>query len=130
MATKTKKIIRATNKQKLEVIEFDAAKFVLGRLASRVAYILQGKHRADYQPNKAGDTVIKIKNASKIKVTGKKFTDKIYWSYSGYPGGITGRTYEEVFKKNPARVIEYAVNRMLPKNKLRKERMKRLIIEP
>lgn len=121
---------KITTKEEVEIIEFDAAEFVLGRLASRVAYILQGKHRADYQPNIAGDTVVKVKNASKIKVTGKKFKNKIYWSYSGYPGGIYGRTYEEVFKKNPARVIEYAVSRMLPKNKLRKERMKRLIIKP
>ena len=128
MSTSTKSKKENKNKE-AEVIEFDAAEFVLGRLASRVAYILQGKHRADYQPNKAGYTVVKIKNASKIKVTGKKFKDKIYWSYSGYPGGIYGRTYEEIFKKNPARVIEYAVNRMLPKNRLRKERMKRLIIE-
>lgn len=130
MPTKIKKTTKIVKKSDVEIIEFDAAEFVLGRLASRVAYILQGKHRADYQPNKEGDTVVKIKNASKIKVTGKKLTDKIYWSYSGYPGGIIGRTYKEVFEKNPAHVIEYAVNRMLPKNRLRKKRMKRLIIKP
>lgn len=129
MSSKTIQKSKIKKTQGVEVIEFDAATFVLGRLASRVAYILQGKHRADYQPNKAGDTVVKIKNASKIKVTGNKLKDKIYWNYSGYPGGIYGRTYEEVFKKNPAYVIEYAVSRMLPKNRLRKERMKRLIIE-
>ncbi|OGZ61455.1 MAG: 50S ribosomal protein L13 [Candidatus Spechtbacteria bacterium RIFCSPLOWO2_02_FULL_38_8] len=125
MPTKTKKNINS----KAEIIELDAENQVLGRLAVQAAKYLQGKHRTDYQPNKSGETVVKIKNAKKIEITGKKETDKMYWSHSGYAGGLYGRTYKEVFKKSPQRVIEYAVSGMLPKNKLRRERMKRLIIE-
>ena|SRR3990167_5957118 len=128
--TTVKKQNKSRKASDIDIIELDAEGQVLGRLATQVAKYLQGKHKPNYQPNQAGDTVVKLKNIKKIEVTGKKEKDKIYWSHSGYAGGIYGKTYEEVFKKNPKRVVEYAVSGMLPKNKLRKERMKRLIMEP
>jgi len=135
MPTKTKKNSKSARstkdaeREKAQIIELDGKDQVLGRLAVQIAGYLQGKHSPNYQPNKDGNTVVKLKNVHKVQVTGKKKTDKIYWSYSGYPGGIYGKTYEEVFKNSPETVIQHAVGGMLPKNKLKKERLKRLIIE-
>lgn len=126
---KTKKKTKQKAKNKPETIEFDAQGEVLGRLASKVAFYLQEKHRPSYKPNSDEGTVVKIKNAGKIKVSGKKRTDKIYWHYSGYPGGIYGRSFEEMLEKDPTFPIRKAVERMLPKNKMQKERLKRLKIE-
>lgn len=117
------------NTVRTEVIELDAKGRSLGRLATEAARYLQGKHKASWQPHVDAGAVVKVSNARKIKMTGKKKTDKIYWRHSGYPGGIYGSTWQEVFKKDPRRVIEYAVWGMLPKNKTRKNRMKRLIVE-
>lgn len=116
------------NKTNNEII-IDAKDKVLGRLASDVAFRLQGKHEPSYQPNKNADVKIRITNALSIKVTGKKETKKIYWRHSGYPGGISSKKYEDIFTADPSLVIKKAVYNMLPKNKLRKERMKNLIIE-
>ncbi|MEX0877937.1 MAG: 50S ribosomal protein L13 [Candidatus Spechtbacterales bacterium] len=127
-----KKITTKTSKKtesKKEVIELDAKGQILGRLSTEIAVYLQGKHSPAYKPNMDDDTVVKVVNAKKVKVTGKKKTDKIYWHYSGYPGGIYGKTYEEMFEKDPTWVIRKAVERMLPDNRLRKGRMKRLIVE-
>jgi len=96
----------------------DADGRVLGRLAARLATILQGKHKPIYTPHvDTGDYVVVI-NAEKIRVTGNKMTQKIYQRYSGYPGGLKERTLEEVLKRHPERVLEQAVRRMLPKTKL------------
>ncbi|OGZ57281.1 MAG: 50S ribosomal protein L13 [Candidatus Spechtbacteria bacterium RIFCSPLOWO2_12_FULL_38_22] len=116
-------------KTELEIIELDAEGQVLGRLASDIAHYLQGKHKADYQPNKESNTTVKVKNAGKISITGKKAKNKVYRSHSGYPGGLYGKTYADTFKKDPSSVIKYAVRGMLPKNRLRKLRMERLVIE-
>ena len=91
----------------------DAEGQVLGRMASRVALILRGKHRPDYTPHlDTGDFVV-ITNASKIKVTGHKPLQKVYRRYSGYPGGLKERTLEEMLKRYPARVVRQAVKGML-----------------
>ena len=129
--TKKENIVRKIKKPQSsrEEIVIDASGKILGRISTQAAIYLQGKHKASYRPNIDENLVVRIKNAKKVKVTGKKKTDKIYWSYSGYPGGIYGRTFEEVVKKDPTRVIRYAVKGMLPKNKLQKPRLKRLIIE-
>ena len=96
----------------------DANGQILGRLASRIAMILRGKHKAIFTPHMdTGDGVIVI-NAAKIKVTGKKLTDKVYERYSGYPGGKREVTLENMLAKNPEMVIKLAVTRMLAKGAL------------
>ncbi len=108
--------------------KFDAADQVLGRLAARIASALTGKTRADYTAHTdMGDKIV-VTNAAKIKVTGKKETDKIYYRHTGYPGGIKSETYKEKMAKDPTDVIRVAVEGMLPNNKLRKVRMSNLYI--
>ncbi len=106
--------------------KFDADGKILGRLATEIADVLTGKTKPEYTPHlDLGDNVVVI-NASKIKVTGKKLTDKIYYNYSGYPGGMKEARLEEKMTKNPSEVIRLAVWGMLPKNKLRKARIRKL----
>lgn len=101
-----------------EWVVVDAENAVLGRLASEVAKIIRGKHKASYTPHvDCGDNVIVI-NADKIKLTGKKMTDKVYVRHTGYPGGQRFQTPRELLEKHPERVIEKAVKGMLPKNRL------------
>lgn len=96
----------------------DASGKTLGRLASEVARRLRGKHKPEYTPHvDTGDYIIVI-NASQVKVTGKKTTDKVYYSHSGYPGGIKAITFEKLLAKHPEKVIEKAIKGMLPKNPL------------
>jgi large subunit ribosomal protein L13 len=96
----------------------DAQDQILGRLTSNIARIIRGKHKTNFTPHvDCGDNVIVI-NASKIKFTGKKWTQKEYVSYTGYPGGQRHATPTEWMKKNPALIIENAVRGMLPKTKL------------
>lgn len=104
----------------------DAQGQVLGRLASQIASKLIGKNKVDYTPHlDCGDYVV-ITNASKIEVTGSKQTQKIYHTHSLYPDGQKLLTFKQVMEKDPARVIIHAVKNMLPKNKLRADRLKRL----
>jgi len=101
---------------------------VLGRVATKIASILMGKNLTTFSPNRDdGDFVVAI-NASKIVVTGKKLKDKIYYHYSGYPGGLRELSLETLMKKDPRKVIEHAVAGMIPKNKLRRIRLTRLKI--
>jgi len=96
----------------------DAKDEVLGRLASKVAIILRGKHKVSFTPHvDCGDNVIVI-NAEKIKLTGKKLTDKQYIRHTGYPGGQRTETPEQLLAKKPEAVIEKAVKGMLPKSRL------------
>ncbi len=96
----------------------DAEGQVVGRLASQIAHILMGKHKTDFAPHMdAGDNVIVV-NSGKIRFTGKKMDDKVYLTYSGYPGGQKSITPREMIAKHPTRVIEVAVRKMLPKSKL------------
>ena len=101
---------------------------VLGRLATRAAVLLMGKHKPDYTPFlKTGDHVVVV-NAEKIKLTGRKEEQKKYRRHSGYPGGLKESTAREVRAKFPERLIEEAVLGMLPKNKLGKQLARRLKI--
>lgn len=101
---------------------------VLGRLASRIAHLLMGKHKTAYTPHvDAGDHVVVV-NASGIRVTGKKVTDKVYYRHSMYPGGLRSQTYGQMREKFPTRPLELAVKRMLPKNRHQSPRMNRLHI--
>jgi large subunit ribosomal protein L13 len=96
----------------------DADGKVLGRLATRVAEVLRGKTKPTFSPHvDAGDFVVVV-NASKVKLTGKKLTDKEYIRHTGYPGGVRRERAEEVLTKHPTRVIRLAVEGMLPKNRL------------
>lgn len=107
----------------------NAADQVLGRLASRIANLLIGKKKRNYLPNvDAGDTVV-IKNVAKIKFSGRKFEQKEYKHYSGYPGGLKTVKLNKMFTIHPERVLRLAVVRMLPKNRLRKDRINRLKFE-
>ena len=104
----------------------DASGRTLGRLASEIATLLMGKHKPIYTPNlNTGDFVVVV-NAVKVRVTGKKGQQKIYYRHSGYPGGLRSTTLQEMMEKHPVRVIEYAVQGMLPKNKLGRAMLKRL----
>ncbi len=101
-----------------EWIVIDAQDAILGRLASEVAKMIRGKHKTNYTPHvDCGDNVIVI-NADKVKLTGKKMTDKVYVRHTGYPGGQRFQTPRELLEKHPERVIEKAVKGMLPKNRL------------
>ncbi|NOX18233.1 MAG: 50S ribosomal protein L13 [Chlorobi bacterium] len=104
----------------------DAKDLVLGRLATRVASVIRGKHKPVFTPNMdAGDFVIVV-NADKVKMTGKRELQKTYFSHSGYPGGVRIRTFSEMMTKHPERVIEIAVKGMLPKNRLGRKLIKKL----
>jgi len=97
----------------------DITEKVLGRAATKVATILMGKHRPEYTPHvDCGDFVVVV-NADKVKITGaSKGSQRVYQSYSGYPGGLKEVPLDEMLRKNPQKVFREAVRRMLPKNKL------------
>lgn len=106
----------------------DAKDEVLGRLASKVAKILRGKNKPSFTPHvDCGDNVIVI-NASQIKLTGNKMTQKQYISHSGYPGGQKTTTPEELLSKQPIKVVERAIKGMLPKNRLGSELFRNLFV--
>ena len=104
----------------------DANDKVLGRMATEIAHRLRGKHKAEYTPHvDTGDYIVVI-NAEKVRVTGKKATDKIYYRHSEYPGGIKGTSFERMIETHPTRVIELAVKGMLPRNPLGRAMFRKL----
>ena len=104
----------------------DADGKTLGRLASEIAHRLRGKHKPEYTPHvDTGDYIVVI-NAEKVAVTGKKTTDKIYHSHTGYPGGLKSISFEKLIDKAPERVIQGAVKGMLPRNPLGRAMFKKL----
>lgn len=108
----------------------DAQGQTLGRLASEVASLLRGKHKPIYTPNvDTGDHVIVI-NAAKVAVTGNKAQDKLYYSYSGYPGGLKTVNYQTLSQKKPGYAVYLAVKGMLPHNKLGRAMLKKLRVYP
>jgi|SRR3989344_7558331 len=107
----------------------DAETITLGRLATRTAHLLRGKHKVTYQPNIDGGDFVIITNASKIKVSGKKVEQKEYNKHTRYPGGIKTAYLKDLIKTNPERVIKNAVIHMIAKNRLRNGMMKRLTIK-
>jgi len=109
--------------------KIDASGKILGRLASEISILLRGKHKPSFQPNKdLGDFII-VENVDKIRVTGKKMEKKKYYRHSEYMGGLKEISLKELFAKNPAQVLRMAVSRMMPRNRLRKEQIKRLKFE-
>ncbi len=104
----------------------DASDKVLGRLATRIATLLMGKHKPMFSRNMdTGDFVVVI-NADKVRVTGNKAKQKLYYRHSGYPGGLKSISLEKMMQTHPTRVIEYAVKGMLPKNRLGASMLKKL----
>ena len=111
---------------KKEWVVIDATDQVLGRLASRIALILRGKNKTNYTPHvDCGDNVILI-NATKVPLTAKKMTDRVYVLYSGYPGGQRFATPKELLQRKPLSVVEEAIRGMLPKNRLGAELFRNL----
>lgn len=126
LSYKTISANKATVQKRWYVV--DATDQVLGRLSSKVAKILRGKNKADFTPHvDCGDNVIII-NAEKIRLTGKKLTDKVYVRYTGYPGGERFSSPVELLKTHPSRVIEMAVKGMLPRTRLSNAVIKNLFI--
>ena len=119
--------------QKKETVErkwyvIDAEGKPLGRVASKAAHILRGKHKATYTPNiDCGDYIIII-NAEKAILTGNKLDNKKYYNHSGYPGGLRERTAREMQEKYPIEMVERAVKGMLPKNRLGRQMYKKLFV--
>lgn len=106
----------------------DATNQTLGRLASKVATVLRGKHKAIYTPNvDCGDYVIII-NASKVKLTGNKLEQKMYYNHSGFVGGLRERTAKVMLEKYPEEMVERAVKGMLPHNRLGRQIGKKLFV--
>ena len=104
----------------------DAAGQPLGRLASKVAHVLRGKHRPEYTPHvDTGDFVIVI-NAAQVRLTGNKLADKFYYRHSGYPGGLSAESYGDLLQRKPGFVVKRAVKGMLPKNSLGRQMFRKL----
>jgi large subunit ribosomal protein L13 len=110
-------------------IVIDAENAVVGRLATFIANRLRGKHRPDYTPNVDCGDVVVVVNADKVKFTGKKLDDKIYYWHTGHPGGVKQRTAGQILDgKFPERVLEKAVERMIPRGPLGRQQMRNLRI--
>ncbi len=107
----------------------DANKKPLGRVASEIAVILQGKKSPNYEPRNVGSDRVLVKNCEGIVVTGQKTKEKIYYHHTGYMGHLREKSFKQIFEVRPEEVLYRAVYHMLPKNRLRKGRLKRLIIE-
>ncbi|MFH1632105.1 MAG: 50S ribosomal protein L13 [bacterium] len=113
---------------KRDVYKVDAAGQVLGRMASDIAIHLIGKHKPSFERHIDDGDIVEVINADKVKITGAKLEQSEYYKHSGFPGGLKTRSMGKVFAKDPGEVLRQAVSRMLPKNKHRVERMKRLKI--
>ncbi len=104
----------------------DATDRTLGRLATEIAHRLRGKHKAEYTPNVDTGDFIVVVNADKVRVTGRKTTDKLYHHHTGYPGGIKSVSFQDLRASHPERVIEIAVKGMLPRTPLGRAMLKKL----
>lgn len=114
---------------KREVHALDAKGEILGRLATKAAVLLMGKHKPTYSTHMDSGDFVEISNADKIEVTGKKASQKMYRRHSGYPSGFKEERFDEAMVKHPARILELAIKGMLPDNKLKSPRMKRLKVK-
>ncbi len=123
---KNKTIFAKKEEMKRDWYLVDAANKVLGRMSTKIAVYLRGKHKPIFSSHvDCGDYVVVI-NADKIRVTGKKGKQKIYFTHSGYPGGKKLLTFEKMMEKSPEKVILHAVAGMLPKNRLGRKMLKKL----
>lgn len=110
------------------VYKIDASGMILGRLATDIAEHLMGKYRPDFQRHIDAGDVVEVTNVAQLKLSGNKLVQKEYYHHSQHPGGLKTRRAEVLMQENPAEVLRLAVSRMLPKNKHRVERLKRLKI--
>ncbi|GBD34529.1 50S ribosomal protein L13 [bacterium HR35] len=110
----------------MEKIIVDAQNKSLGRLSTEIAYYLQGKHRTDYDPSKDFPVFVYVKNLDKVKFTGKKFDQKVFYKHTGYIGHLKEIKLKDLWGKNKLKVLKLVLSRMLPKNKLREKRLKRI----
>lgn len=108
--------------------KFDATGKAFGRLATEIARLLQGKHKPAYLPNIDVGDFVEVINVAAARLTGKKMDQKVYRHHTGYPGSLKEVPVRRIFESKPEEILRRAVYQMLPKNKLRNERMKRLII--
>jgi len=108
--------------------QIDASNKILGRLATEIAILLRGKGQAGFDPSRSSSNEVEVIHTETIRVSGRKATQKVYWHYTGYPGGIRKTTYKELKNKDSGEVLRRAVYGMLPKNKLRSIWMKKLKI--
>jgi large subunit ribosomal protein L13 len=104
----------------------DAEDKALGRLASAIAHRLRGKHKPEYTPHVDTGDYIVVVNAEKLRVTGNKFEDKMYYRHSGYPGGIKSMSFKDMQARHPERILEKAVKGMLPRNPLGRAMLRKL----
>jgi large subunit ribosomal protein L13 len=104
----------------------DAKGKVLGEISTKAATLLLGKHKPTYTPHVDGGDYVVVINAKEVAVTGKKSTDKMYYSHSGIPGGFKAISFDKLMEKDPRKIIVHAIKGMLPKNKLQDRRMTRL----
>lgn len=109
--------------------QLDAEGLTIGRLATKIAILLRGKNKPEYEAHLDLGDIVEIKNISKIKFTGKKLDQHLYHHYSGYLGGLKSKKMSEIYAKNPGDVLYRAVREMLPDNRLRTNMLKRLIIK-
>ncbi|MBI5466813.1 MAG: 50S ribosomal protein L13 [Candidatus Kerfeldbacteria bacterium] len=113
----------------MTTVEFDAQGKVLGRLATQIAVALMGKTTPDFRRDRLSDVKVVVHHADQVVVTGTKSTTKFYYKFSGYPGGLSKKSFTQVKAEHPDRMLKLAVKRMLPKNKLQAKLMKRLTLE-
>ncbi len=106
----------------------DASGLVLGRLATQIATLLRGKHKPTYTPSMDGGDFVVVINAEKVRVTGHKAEQKMYYRHTGYPGGLRQMTYKEMMQKHPDRILRLAVRRMMPKTRMGRKQMIKLRI--
>lgn len=125
---KRKTVFTKSSEVKRQWYRVDAAGKVLGRLATKVAVYLRGKHKPCFTPQTDCGDFIVIVNADKVRVTGKKLKDKMYFTHSGYPGGDKMLSHEKMMENDPAKVIQLAVAGMLPHNRLGAQIIKKLKI--
>ena len=118
-----------TTKIERKTQQIDATNQSVGRLASQIALILRGKNKINFTPQVDNGDFVVVSNIDKLKFTGKKLEQKKYYRHSGYPGGLKTTKLSELYKTQPAEVLKKAVFKMLPKNRLRNNMIKRLTIK-
>jgi len=109
--------------------KIDATDQTIGRIATRIATLLRGKNKATYQPHLDEGDIVEVSNIKLAKFTGKKLNQKLYYRFTGYPGGLRTKKMGDVMKTKPPLVLQKAVKEMLPPTRLRPAMMKRLIIK-
>ncbi|MEA2089122.1 MAG: 50S ribosomal protein L13 [Patescibacteria group bacterium] len=112
-----------------KIYKIDATNQAIGRIATQIVSFLRGKNNPDFEFNQDKGGFVEVENIANVKFTGKKIEQKKYYRHSGYPGGLKEKKMKEIFDKNPGEILKMAVYKMLPKNRLRNDMIKRLKIK-